>query len=200
MALYVRVSSEEQVEGYSIDGQLDVLREYCRIHNLPIFNEYVDAGKSAKSIKGRQALQELLVDAEKGRFQIVLFWKLNRLARNQKDLLQMLKIFNKNNVSAQSMTEDIKTDSAMGNFIIQMLGATAELERGQICENVKLSIHERNRQGRWNSGNMVLGYQWHKNRSQDSRNLKSWRKKRNLSDTFLNCIRKVSGLKPLPID
>ncbi|WP_372814273.1 recombinase family protein [Paenibacillus sp.] len=160
-ALYIRVSSEEQVEGYSIEGQLEGLRERCLQHDLSIFKEYVDAGKSAKSIKGRKALQELLVDAERGQFQIVLVWKLNRLARNLKDLLHMLNVFNKNNVSIESMTEEIKTDSAMGNFIVQMLGATAELERGQICENVQLGIQERNRQGRWNSGNMVLGYRWH---------------------------------------
>ncbi|MGU3471881.1 recombinase family protein [Paenibacillus sp. D51F] len=160
--LYVRVSSEEQVEGYSIDGQLDALRERCCLNKIPIIKEYVDAGRSAKSIKGREALQKLLADAERGEFQFVYVWKLNRLARNMQDLLYMLNIFNKNNVSIESLTEEIKTDSAMGNFIVQMLGATAELERGQICENVQLGVQERNRQGRWNSGNMVLGYSWHR--------------------------------------
>lgn len=161
-ALYVRVSSEEQVEGYSIDAQLDALREHCRIHRITIAKEYVDAGRSAKSIQGRPALQELLIDVERGRFQVVIVWKLNRLARNLKDLLQMLKIFNKYNVNLQSLTEEIKTDTAMGNFIVQMLGAAAELERAQICENVRLGVRERNRQGKWNSGNMVLGYRWNK--------------------------------------
>lgn len=162
-ALYVRVSTEEQVDGYSIDAQLDALREYCKFRRISISKEYVDAGRSAKSIEGRPALQELLLDAAQGRFQIVVVWKLNRLARNLKDLLHMLKLFNKYNVSILSLTEDIQTDTAMGNFLVQMLGAAAELERAQICENVQLAVQNRNQQGKWNSGNMVLGYRWHKN-------------------------------------
>ncbi|WP_052414777.1 recombinase family protein [Paenibacillus sp. FSL R5-0345] len=163
VALYIRVSTDEQVDGYSIDGQMDMLKAYCRQHNLTIYKSYIDAGKSAKSIQGRPLLQQLLVDAQQGCFQNVLVWKLNRLSRNHSDLLQMVKIFNKSNVGIKSATEDINTDTTMGSFVVQVLSAIAELEREQICDNVRLAVQERNRQGCWNSGNMVLGYRWHKN-------------------------------------
>lgn len=163
VALYIRVSTDEQVDGYSIDGQMDMLKAFCRRHNLTLYKAYIDAGKSAKSIQGRPLLQQLLVDAQQGCFQNVLVWKLNRLSRNHSDLLHMVKILNKSNVGIKSVTEDINTDTTMGSFVVQVLSAIAELEREQICDNVRLAVQERNRQGCWNSGNMVLGYRWHKN-------------------------------------
>ncbi|TBL77414.1 recombinase family protein [Paenibacillus thalictri] len=196
-ALYIRVSSEEQVEGYSIDAQLDALREYCRFRRITVLKEYVDAGRSAKSIEGRPALQELLHDAAQGRFQIVMVWKLNRLARNLKDLLHMLKVFNKHNVSIQSLTEDIQTDTAMGNFLVQMLGAAAELERAQICENVQLTVQNRNQQGKWNSGNMVLGYRWHKNPKQGQPQLEIVKEEAQLVRTIFEMYAGGLGLKAI---
>lgn len=53
VALYIRVSTDEQVDGYSIDGQMDMLKVFCRRHNLTLYKAYIDAGKSAKSIQGR---------------------------------------------------------------------------------------------------------------------------------------------------
>jgi len=156
-ALYIRVSSDEQVFGFSIDAQRDALQEHCRQHNISIFKCYVEEGKSAKSIKGRPTLQQLLADAQQSHFQVVLVWKISRLARNLNDLLHILEHFNKYNVGFQSLTEDIQTDSTMGQLMVQVIGATAELERNQISDNVKLGIDERNRKGQWNSGNLVLG-------------------------------------------
>ncbi|WP_213586632.1 recombinase family protein [Paenibacillus sp. J2TS4] len=103
IAIYIRVSSEEQVKGYSIDGQLEELRAYAAEHQLSIYREYVDDGYSGKSIDGRPAMLELLADAKQSRFHTVITWKLSRLARNLVDQLKMLKLFKQHNISYISL-------------------------------------------------------------------------------------------------
>lgn len=160
VAIYVRVSSEDQVDRYSIPGQLEELRAYAAEHNLSIYREYVDDGYSGKSIDGRPAMLELLADAKQGRFQAVITWKLNRLARNLADQLKMLEIFNKHNIGYISLTEQFDSNTAQGAFKFQMLGAIAQMEREQIAQNTRLGMQKRSAAGNWNSGNNVLGYEW----------------------------------------
>ncbi|YAR62624.1 recombinase family protein [Bacillus cytotoxicus] len=67
VALYVRVSTEEQANnGYSIDAQLNTLRNHCEISGKTIVEEYADKGISGTSISGRHGLQKMLEDAKKG--------------------------------------------------------------------------------------------------------------------------------------
>lgn len=160
IALYIRVSTEDQTKGYSIPGQLEALRAYAAEHGLSIYREYVDDGYSGKSIDGRPAMLELLADAKQGRFHTVITWKLNRLARSLVDQLKMLELFKQHNISWMSLTEPLETNSAQGYFTAQMLGAIAQLEREQIAQNTRLGMQRRSQQGAWNSGNNVLGYEW----------------------------------------
>ena len=73
-ALYIRVSSAEQVKGYSLEAQEDLLRRYASEHNMPVYQVYADEGKSAnKSLHKRQALLRMVEDAEAKLFSIILF-------------------------------------------------------------------------------------------------------------------------------
>lgn len=172
VALYARVSTEEQaLHGFSIEAQLNVLRNYCKLYNKKIVKEYVDRGISGKSIVGRYELQQLLKDAESGEFDEVLVWKISRLARKVIDLLQMVEIFEKNDVVFRSFSENFETETPMGKFALQMMGAVGELERNTIVDNVKLGMAQRSRQGRWNGG-ICLGY---KSETVDSSNKKDTR-------------------------
>jgi len=148
------------VKGYSIPGQLEELRAYATEHNLSIYREYVDDGYSGKSIDGRPAMLELLADAKQGRFQAVITWKLNRLARNLADQLKMLEIFKQHHIGWMSLTEPLEINTAQGYFTAQMLGAIAQMEREQIAQNTRLGMQKRSAAGNWNSGNNVLGYEW----------------------------------------
>lgn len=159
-ALYIRVSTEMQVEGYSLDAQREALLEYCQRIGAEVHKVYIDAGRSGKSIEGRPALQELLADAEKGCFNRVMCLRLNRLSRNLKDLLTVVELLEKHQVGLYSLKERLETNTTMGKFVLQMMGATAQLERAQISQNVQLGMRERSKQGKWNSGNQVLGYIW----------------------------------------
>lgn len=160
IAIYVRVSSEEQVNGFSIDAQLEALRAYAHENGLSIYREYVDAGFSGKSIDGREAMKQLLEDAKRGRFQYVASWKLNRMGRNMIDILSIMELFKQHQIKYVSLTEQFHSDTTHGNLTLQMLGAIAQLEREQIAQNVRLGMKERHKHGKWNSGNNVLGYSW----------------------------------------
>lgn len=158
VAIYVRVSTVEQAEeGYSIDEQLRLLKQYCDNNNYVIFKEYADRGISGKSIKGRPALQELLRDAEDRKFDVVFVWKLNRLARNILDLLKMVDMLQKNNIAFRSYSENFETETPAGKLSLHMMAAVGEFERGTIAQNVKMGMLARAREGRWNGG-AVLGY------------------------------------------
>ena len=158
VAVYARVSTAEQAEeGFSIDAQLGTLRQYCKATGKVLFKEYVDRGVSGKSMKGRLALQELLKDAGEGVFDEVIVWKINRMARKQLDLLKIVELLNKYNIAFRSYSESFETETPMGRFALQMMGAVGELERNTIVENTISGHKQRAREGKWNGG-IILGY------------------------------------------
>ena len=165
VALYARVSTVEQAEeGYSIDEQLNLLREWCDHHGHIIHKEYVDRGFSGKNISGRPAIQQLLHDASQNKFDIVLVWKMNRLSRKSLDLLTIVDQLQKRNIGFRSYTEQYETETPSGVLQFQMMAAIAEFERANIAENVKMGMIARAKEGLWNGG-QVLGYNTVKERS-----------------------------------
>ena len=160
-ALYARVSLEEQAKyGFSIDGQIEALRQYCRVNLIDIYDIYIDAGASGRTRRNRPQLERMLADAKQKRYDVALVWRISRLSRNFTDLLTIVDSFKLNGIALQSMTEQFDSSTALGGFVLQMMGAAAELERVNIAENVRISALERSRQGNWNAGNNVLGYLW----------------------------------------
>lgn len=158
VAIYARVSTNEQAEeGYSIDEQVRLLRDWCKSHGYEVYKEYVDRGISGKSIKGRPALRQLLADAKQKCFDIVVVWKMNRLARNILDLLKIVDLLEKSNISFRSYTENYETETSSGKFQFHVMAAFAEFERANIAENVKMGMLARAKEGSWNGG-QVLGY------------------------------------------
>lgn len=157
VVLYVRVSTEEQAEeGYSINGQIKVLEEYCERNKYQIINTYKDEGFSGKSLD-RPSLKELLKDCESKQFDMVMVWRINRLSRKQLDFLTVVEHLEKNNISLFSFNENIDASTPAGKAMFQMMGSFAELERNMILENVKMGMTQRAKEGKWNGGS-VLGY------------------------------------------
>ncbi|HEV1977129.1 TPA: recombinase family protein, partial [Streptococcus pneumoniae] len=97
VAIYVRVSTTNQVEeGYSIDEQKDKLSSYCDIKDWNVYKVYTDGGFSGSNTD-RPALESLIKDAKKRKFDTVLVYKLDRLSRSQKDTLHLIEdVFIKN--------------------------------------------------------------------------------------------------------
>ncbi len=158
MAIYTRVSTTEQAEsGYSIDEQERLLLEYCNKNNIEVYKCYSDRGISGKDIKHRPALKELLKDVEEGKVTDVICWKINRLSRKLSDVLKIVDVFEKNNVTFKSYSEPFATDTPAGKMQFQMMALIGEFERGTIAQNVKMGMCARAREGKW-CGNKVLGY------------------------------------------
>ena len=115
---YLRVSTIDQVEQFSLEAQKYELEKYANQNNLNIKKFYIDSGISGKSMVTRQALQELVRDSAKGLFQEVLVWKISRVARNMKDILTVIKDLKQNGVELVSVSENLDTKSSQGAFTI----------------------------------------------------------------------------------
>ena len=158
IAIYCRVSTEEQSEnGYSIDEQERLLEEWCKKMGYVIYKCYSDRGISGKNIKDRPALKELLSDAKAGKFDMVISWKINRLSRKLEDVLKIVNLLEKNNITFKSYSEPFETDTPAGRMQFQMMALIGEFERGTIAQNVKMGMIAKAKSGNW-CGGRVLGY------------------------------------------
>ena len=158
LALYTRVSTIEQSEeGYSIDEQERLLRSWAEKNNYEVYKCYSDRGISGKDIKNRPALKELLKDAEEKKFDMVISWKINRISRKLADVLKIVDILEKNDITFKSYSEPFETDTPAGKMQFQMMALIGEFERGTIAQNVKMGMCAKAKSGEW-CGGRVLGY------------------------------------------
>lgn len=161
VAIYIRVSTKEQAtEGFSIDAQRHNLQENIRMKGKRIIKEYVDEGISGKSMDSRHAIHQLLEDAKQGLFQEVVVWKFSRLARNICDFLSIVERLEEHGITIYSLTENFETKSSMGRFLMQMMGAVAELEINNIRDNVQHGMVQRVKEGNLHG---IISYGYRKN-------------------------------------
>lgn len=121
-------------------------------YNYEVFE---DKGISGKSINKRKALQELLNRLKE--FDIIICWKLSRIGRNMRDILNMMYEFDKNNVRFISYNENIDTSNSMSKMLMYVIGICAEIERDNTSENVKLAKRQEFENGKV-TAKKVLGY------------------------------------------
>ena len=161
IALYVRVSSKEQVEGYSIGEQIERLNKYCEAMGWPVFKTYVDPGYSGGDTN-RPGLQDLIKDVEAGLVDKVVVYKLDRLSRSQLDTLFLIeKVFLTNNTDFVSMSENFDTATPFGRAMIGILAVFAQLEREQIKERMGMGKEARAKEGKWHGGSTEpIGYDY----------------------------------------
>lgn len=156
IGLYARVSTEIQTNGYSIQSQLNQLKEYCQFQGYEVVDEYTDRGISGKTTQ-RPELQRMLKDANDGKLDCIMVYKTNRLARNTSDLLTIVEELYKINVEFFSLTEKIEIASSTGKLMLQILASFSEFERNTIVENVYNGQRQRAIEGYY-QGNLPLGY------------------------------------------
>jgi len=143
VALYARVSTTDQ----STDSQLLDLRRYVSERGWNSFKEYVDEGISGTK-DSRPALNELMNDAKKRRFDVVLVWRFDRFARSTKHLILALEEFKNLGVDFVSYQENIDTSSPLGSAIFTIISAVAQLERDIIAERVKAGLRRARENGK----------------------------------------------------
>jgi DNA invertase Pin-like site-specific DNA recombinase len=140
--LYMRVSTIDQHP----ETQLNDLRQMAAQRGLEVVREYTDriSGTKAK----RPGLDELLRDARRGRFEVVLVWAFDRIGRSTRHFLETLDELNRLNVEFISFRENIDTGGPLGRALIIIIGAIAELERNLIIERVKAGMRRAKLEGR----------------------------------------------------
>ncbi|MFR3454640.1 MAG: recombinase family protein [Coprococcus eutactus] len=151
--LYPRVSTEMQVDGYSLEGQKNMLTRFADREEMIVVDTYEDAGKSGKSIEGRPAFQKMLRDIEDGLdIDYILVYKLSRFGRNAADILNSLELVQSYGVNLICIEEGIDSSQTSGKLLISVLSAVAEIERENIIEQTMNGRREKARQGGWNGG------------------------------------------------
>ncbi len=151
-AIYCRVSSEEQVEGYSLDAQTRATREYVDAHGWQIVAEYRDEGRSARTddIKKRPQFSAMLEDAEARLFDVLIVHKLDRFARNRTIAFSSLDRLSKLNVGFVSISENMDFATPMGQLTLTMFVGLAQFYSDNLSHETKKGKTERKRQGIYN--------------------------------------------------
>ena len=156
---YHRVSSSQQVDGFSLDAQERLFYEACRNRGWEPVRVYREEGRSAHSdsLKKRPVLRQLLSDAKKGEFDIVVVHTLDRWARNLEVLIRTVKALKECRVELQSITESLDYSNPQGRLLLQLLGSFAEFSSDMLAEHVKKGLKERATQG-LNLGSVPFGF------------------------------------------
>lgn len=145
---YVRVSTEEQArDGFSLAAQEQAIRALCEAHQWSLGAIYCDAGRSGGSMRGRDALRQMLEDAKAGAFQKLVYLRGDRLARNLRDLLHICDTLESAGVDMIGIHDPVDLCTPFGRAVRSFSGLFAELDRDLIRERVKEGISQKARQG-----------------------------------------------------
>lgn len=159
VAVYCRVSTEEQAQRQTIENQVDYAKDYCQREGYIIYDLYCDDGISGTiPFEEREAGRRLLNDAKEGKFNLVLIWKIDRLARDTRLALTVAHILKDLGVSIKSMTEPFDTSTPIGEFMFTQLASIAKLERDNIRERSITGTNRVAKQGKWLGGIVPYGY------------------------------------------
>jgi DNA invertase Pin-like site-specific DNA recombinase len=137
VAIYVRVSTDKQ----TIENQLRELRRVAEHRGWKVVQEYCDAGISgAKGREARPGLDEMLKDAQRRRFDVVMAWAIDRLGRSLIDLLGTIQALEACGVDLYLDQQALDTTTPAGKLMFQITGAFAEFERSMIRQRVNAGL------------------------------------------------------------
>jgi DNA invertase Pin-like site-specific DNA recombinase len=141
-ALYMRVSTVDQHP----ETQLHDLRGLAAQRGFEIVGEYVDKISGAKA--KRPGLDQLMADARRKKFDVVMVWAFDRMARSVRHFLEVLDELNHLQIEFVSFRENIDTGGPLGRALVVIIGAIAELERNLIIERVRAGMRRARLEGR----------------------------------------------------
>lgn len=145
VAIYARVSTANN--GQDPTMQTREIRDYAERRGWTVAGEYVDTGISGTKEK-REALDRLMADAHRRKFDVVAVWKFDRFARSVSHLLRALDTFRVLGIEFVSLSESLDTATPAGRMVFTVLGAVAELERSLIVERVKAGLRNARAKGK----------------------------------------------------
>ena len=157
---YVRVSTQEQVKGgISLDMQRSKILAYTALEGMKLVDMIADEGISGCSIKIRPGIQSVLEKVRRGEVAAVIVYKLDRLARNTVEALEIAKILDKKGAGLHSISEKLDTHSPLGRFFFTLMASLAEMERALIAERIRAAMERKRERGESCSGNPPYGFQ-----------------------------------------
>ena len=167
VAIYIRVSTEEQAENPegSIKNQEQRLRDYVKMKNADgpwgeIVEVFNDPGISAKDMN-RPALRRMLTMIQREEINLVLVTEISRLTRSTKDFANLWEFLKEHNCQFQSLRDNFDTTTPAGEMILFTLANFAQFERKQLGERISNSFQARAKRGLWNGGVLPLGFDLH---------------------------------------
>ncbi len=157
IAIYTRISTDEDNQPFSLGAQQDRLDAYCKSQDgWRIVTRYSDQASGATL--ERPGLQRALMEAGKGVYELLLVHRVDRLSRNVRQLAHISEELERAGVALRSATEPFDTSSAAGMMMMQMLGVFAEFERTTIVERITAGMDRAASEGRWVVGKVPYGY------------------------------------------
>ena len=145
VALYARISTTDKEQ--DPETQLMHLRDFCQAQGWEVYKEYVDQA-SALDVAHRTAWRELLDDAARRRFKVVLVFRLDRAFRSVKHMHDTLATWDTLGIAFKSLREQFDTGTALGRLLLNLLASLAEFELELIRERVKAGMDRAARQGK----------------------------------------------------
>lgn len=156
VATYTRVSSDMQVEGFSLAAQEEAMRRYMELRGWQHVASYSDPGRSARTAL-RPDFQRMLADAEHGLFDVILVHKIDRFSRSLIDTLTIIARLDKQGVAFASVSQDFDMTTSTGRMIFSIWSVIAQWYSDNLSEETIKGKAERARQGGWN-GSLSFGY------------------------------------------
>ena len=149
-----------QIDGYSLEAQRTRMRAFAEFNDYEVAGEYEDAGKSGKSIEGRDEFNRMMEDIKTGKDDVsfVLVFKLSRFGRNAADVLSVLQTMQDFGVNLICVEDGIDSSKDAGKLMISVLSAVAEIERENIRVQTMEGRIQKARDGKWNGGFPPYGY------------------------------------------
>lgn len=173
VAIYTRVSTTDQArEGHSLEEQEKRLKARCISNDYEIYKVYTDAGISGKSTENRAAYQQMIKDMKKGKFNIIMAFKMDRISRSIIDFEEFFNEIKKYNCGIEFLCENIDTTGAAGMMFARILGIFAQFERELIQERTLVGVESAVNKGHI-GGKPPLGYK-HKLDESGKHKLKQW--------------------------
>jgi len=142
-ALYCRVSTLDQHP----ETQLLDLQQLASQRGFEVVKAYTDHGISGTRVR-RPGLDQMLADARRARFEVLLVWSCDRIARSTRHLLEVLDELIRLQIQFVSFREALDTSGALGRAVTVIIGAIAELERSLIVERVRAGMRRARLEGR----------------------------------------------------
>ena len=196
--IYTRVSTNMQVDGYSLEAQKKRCEDYAKLHDIEVARYFSDEGKSGKAIEGREEFKRMIEYIEAGeKVNYIIVFKLSRFGRNTRDILDTFEKIQDYDVDLICVEDAIDT-SKSGKTIMTILGVVAEMERNNIAVQTMAGRRMKASSGKWNGGQPPYGYTLVQMKDEKSKLLKinneAAEHVRMIYDLFLNQNKGLAGV------